>query len=207
MYHILSQYFKLIMVWGILFAIVAGGVSLLFPKQYSAESQVLIISRDRSGVDPYTQAKSAERIGESLAQIMKTTDFYNKVLNSSPSSTAVFDKRVWQELSERDQRKKWEKDVVGEVVTGASLLKITVYADTPEEALRFSGAVTKTLVDRGWEYVSGDVVIKPVDDALVSDFPARPNMVVNAGIGFWVGVVLSSLWVARYKKHKLFRSI
>lgn len=207
MYHILSQYFKLILVWGILFAVIAGGVSFLFPKQYSAESQVLIISRDRSGVDPYTQAKSAERIGESLAQIMKTTDFYNKVMGNATSSATFFDKSIWQALDERGQRKKWEKDVLGEVVTGASLLKITVYADTPDEALRFSGAVTKTLVDRGWEYVSGDVIIKPIDDSLVSDLPARPNMIVNAGIGFWVGVVLSSLWIARYKKHKLFRSI
>jgi capsular polysaccharide biosynthesis protein len=205
MYHLLTQYFKLIIIWGVVFAILAGGVSFLFKKQYSAESAVLLISRDRTGVDPYTQAKSAERIGESLAQIMKTTDFYTKVMNIATSSDSMFDKTSWQLLSERDQRKKWEKDVLGEIIAGQSLLKITVFADTKDEALGFSRAVTKTLVDRGWEYVSGDVVIKPVDDALVSDFPARPNIVFHSGVGFWVGFVLSSLWVVRYKKHKLFK--
>jgi hypothetical protein len=97
--------------------------------------------------------------------------------------------------------------LLGAIIAGQSLLKITVFADTKDEALGFSRAVTKTLVDRGWEYVSGDVVIKPVDDALVSDFPARPNIVFHSGVGFWVGFVLSSLWVVRYKKHKLFKAL
>ena len=207
MYHLLSQYFKLIIVWGIIFAIIAGGISFFLPRQYSAESRVLLISHDRSGVDPYTQAKSAERIGENLAQIMKTTDFYSKVMSKATSTLKTFDKQQWQALSDREQRKKWQKDVVAETVPGASILKITVYTDSKEEALLFSQAVTKTVVDNSWEYVSGDVIIKPIDNSLVSDLPARPNSVVHTGVGFWVGVVLSSLWIARYKKHKLFKTI
>jgi hypothetical protein len=82
MAHLFSYYFRNILIWGILMMIVFTGVSLLFPRQYSAESKVLLISRDRSGVDPYTQAKSAERIGADLAQVMPTVDFYSKGLES-----------------------------------------------------------------------------------------------------------------------------
>ena len=77
---------KLILTWAIIFGVLSGVVSLVFPKQYSADSQVLIISRDRTGVDPYTQAKSAERIGQNLVQIMKTADFYSKVFELNGAS-------------------------------------------------------------------------------------------------------------------------
>ena len=203
MLYAFQEHFKLIILWGIIMALLFGGISLLFPKQYSAETRVLIISRDRSGVDPYTQAKSSERIGENISQLMKTTDFYNKVMSSS---TINFDTTLWQNLDERKRREKWEKDVVGAMIYGGSLLQITVYADTKEQAEAFSEVVTKKVVDHGWEYVGGDVFFKQVDNPLVSRLPARPNLIVNSGIGFWVGLVLSGLWIVRYKKHAPFRA-
>lgn len=177
--------------------VVFTGVSLLFPRQYSAVSQVLIISRDRSGVDPYTQAKSAERIGQDLGLIMPTVDFYNKVL----ASDTVFNRSVWQKLSERDRRKKWARDISGQVQSGSSLFTIKVYADSQQDAVTLSDAVTKTFIDNSTDYAGGNIVVRQLDTALVSTLPSRPNFIVNAGVGFWVGVVISGLWVMRYKKH------
>src|SRR5689334_9520610 len=119
MFHLLEKHAKLIFTWGLVFAILSVAVSLLFPKQYLASSQVLIISRDRTGVDPYTQARSAERIGVNLAQVMNTTDFYNKVFSSNGLS---FDREVWKNLTDRQQRKKWAKDVQAAMVYGGSLM-------------------------------------------------------------------------------------
>ncbi len=198
------QHFKLLLVWGIIMSLLFGGVSLLFPKQYSAKTSILIISRDRTGIDPYTQAKSAERIGETLSRLMKTTDFFDKVISSS--STTKYEKAIWSQLSEKDLRTKWEKDVIGSMVSGGSLLEITVYADTTEQALHFSKVVTETLIEHGWEYVGGDVAFKQVDAPLVSTLPARPNLIVNTAVGFWVGLVLSGLWISRYKKHSTFKA-
>lgn len=199
--HVLLKNSRLIFIWGMIFALLAGGVSLLFPKQYSAESQVLVISRDRSGVDPYTQVKSAERIGENMAQVMGTTDFYGKVMELT---SVPFNKEYWQGLADRDQRKQWKKDVQASVVYGTGLLNITVYGNTSDEAKNFSDAVTQTLVARGWEYIGGDVALKTVNNPLVSRWPARPNIILNVGIGFAAGVLLAALWVVRYKKHIVF---
>jgi capsular polysaccharide biosynthesis protein len=200
MTHLFSYYFRTILIWGILMMLLFTGVSLLFPRQYSAESTVLLISRDRSGVDPYTQAKSAERIGQDLAQIMPRADFYNKVI----TSTAEFNRAVWQKLPERDRRKKWAKDVTGSVVYGTSLFTIKVYSTTQQDAVALSDAVTQTFMEQSSDYAGGNVVVRELDSGLVSTLPARPNFIINAGIGFWVGVVVSGLWVLRYKKHKGF---
>jgi capsular polysaccharide biosynthesis protein len=66
--------------------------------------------------------------------------------------------------------------------------------------------VTETLIEHGWEYVGGDVAFKQVDAPLVSTLPARPNLIVNTAVGFWVGLVLSGLWISRYKKHSTFKA-
>ncbi len=201
MFHVLEKHAKLIFVWGLVFAILSAAVSLFFPWQYMATSQALIISRDKTGVDPYTQARSAGLIGASLAQVMNTTDFFNKVMNSTGFT---FDRAPWQNLSDRDQRKKWAKDVQATMIYGGSMMKITTYSYSQEEAVNLSNVITQTLAAQGWEYLGGDVAIKVVSDPLASRWIARPNFLVNAGVGFLIGILISSLWVLRYKQHRLF---
>lgn len=197
MFAMLFRHIKLILVWGVFIALLSAGVSILFPWQYSAESQVLIISRDRSGVDPYTQSKAAERIGENLAQVMQTDDFRNKVMNSPSAS---FDKTRWTDLTDRKQIKKWQKDVVGQMLYGTSLMKVTVYS-TKNDVLALASAITETLTAHGWEYVGGDVAIKTVNQPIVSQWIAKPNILLNGLLGFLAGVILSSAWVVKYKRH------
>lgn len=206
MFHLLAKHSKLIILWGVLLGVVAGGASLLFPKQYSAESKVLVISRDRAGVDPYTQAKSAERIGESLAAVMQETDFYTKVMESN----LPFNRARWQKFApdqEYKRRKQWERDVQPEVIYNTSLLNIKVYSDTRDDAKNFATAVANTITSRAYEYVGGDVQLKEVSSPLVSRWSARPNSAVNGAVGFVVGILLASMWVARYKKHHVFGGI
>lgn len=199
-FHALSKYSKIIFLWGILFVVVTGVVSMVWPKQYSATSQVLIISRDRTGIDPYTQAKSAERIGDNLAQVMKTTDFYQKVFES----TAInFDRTRWQNLDDRHQRKQWQKDVKASMVYNSGLMNVTVYSPTANDTIALSQAVLDTVVTRGWEYVGGDVTLKVVSTPLASRFPTRPNILLNVLLSFILGVLVSGLWVVRYR-HPMF---
>ena len=201
MFHILAKHARLIFAWGLIFAVLSGAVSFLFPKQYMASSQVLIISRDKTGVDPYTQSKAAESIGSNLAQVMKTTDFYNKVMSSNISP---FDREPWKNLTDRQQRKKWAKDVQAGMIYGSCLMSIKVYRYSQTEAINLSSAITQTLAAQGWEYLGGDVAIKTVSNPLASAWFARPNILINFAVGLFIGCLISSLWVLRYKQHHLF---
>jgi len=203
MISLLLKYWKTILSCGLLLAVLGLGISLLFPKQYSAESQLLIITQDRYGVDPYTQAKAAERIGENLTQIMATADFYNKVMSSGQN----FNRDVWNNMkNERERRKQWQKNVQASVVYGTSLMRVAAYAASAEEATALNNAVAKTITNSGWEYAGGDVMIKIVSDPLASRWYARPNFFMNGLLGLLVGVFLSALWVIRYKTHHVFGS-
>ena len=201
MMRIIQKNLKLIISWGLVFSLISAIICLVLPWQYGAGTQVLFISSDRSGVDPYTQSKSAERIGENIAQVMKTTDFYQKVIKNT---TYTFDRDVWNNLSERAQRKKWNKDVVASMAYGTSLMNLTVYSKDKKEAINLGNAVAGALSSYGWEYVGGNVTIKTVSTPLASMIPARPNFFLNIIVGFVIGVLLAGMWVIRYKKHILF---
>lgn len=174
--------------------VVGLGLVLLFlvlsfirvmPLEYRADAQVLIISQSRYGVDPYTAAKSAERVGENLIQVMKTDDFYQKVRAYGTSLDATnLDK-----LSERQRRVKWQKTVSASVVYGTGMLNISAYNKNADQAKAWAQAAAEALSGKGWEYVGGDVVIKLVNTPVVSRFPVRPNLVVIAILGFLVGVL------------------
>lgn len=201
MFNILKKHSTLIIVWGLIFATLSIFASLFFPRQYSATSQVLIISRDKAGVDPYTQARSAEKVGANLTELINTTDFFNKVMTNT---SYPFNREPWQNLTDRQQRKRWNKNVQANMLYGVSLMNIKVYSDSKADTLALSEAITQTMVTQGWEYLGGDVAIKSVTNPLVSRWPTRPNILANAGIGFLVGLLISSLWILRYRKHSLF---
>ena len=198
-FKVLVSRYRLIIFSGL---VVAFGLVLVFlvlsfirvvPLEYRADAQVLIISQSRFGVDPYTAAKSAERVGENLIQVMKTDDFYQKVKANSSALDAGF----LEKLSERQRRAKWQKTVVGSVVYGTGMLNITAYNKNSVQAKAWAKSAAEALSSKGWEYVGGDVVIKLVNTPIVSRFPVRPNLAAIAILGFVVGVLGVSLLVLK----------
>ncbi len=185
---------KLILAAGLVLAIVSLLISLVLPAEYRADAQVLIISKSRYGVDPYTVVKSAERVGENIAQVMSTDDFFEKVM-SQPGY--VIDKSKFEDISERKKRKAWQKTISTSVVYGTGVLNVSTYSTSKNQARQLAGAAVDTLAAKGWEYVGGDVTIKVVNNPVVTNWPVRPNALVNTVLGFIIGVVLMGFSVAR----------
>jgi len=185
---------KMLLGLGIILAVLSGALSLLFPLEYRADASVLIVSKSRYGVDPYTVVKSAERVGENLAQVMRTDDFYKKV---KAQEGYTIDWQTFDALSERKKRKKWQKNMQGSVVFGTGVLNISAYSTDPKQALDIAGASAATLVSKGWQYVGGDVTLQVVNSPVVSEWPVRPNIIMNALLGFLVGGLLGAFVVSR----------
>ena len=192
--NILVRRHRLLLTVGLVFAGASLLITLLFPLQYRADAQVLIISRTRTGVDPYTVVKSAERVGENIAAVMKTDDFFAKVKDQKGYT---IDWRPFTNLPERDKRKRWQKTVQASVVYGTGVLNVGAYDENAETARSLAGAVVDTLAARGWEYVGGDVTIKVVNAPVSTRWPVRPNLIVNVMAGLVAGMLLTSVIVMR----------
>ena len=185
---------KMIFVVGLLVSAIAVIATFLFPLQYKADAQILIISKSRYGVDPYTIVKSAERVGENIAQVMQTSDFYNKVKAQEGYNVEW---SYFEKFNERKKRKVWQKSLSGSVVFGTGVLNVTAYHIDPRQALEIAGASANTLVSKGWQYVGGDVTMSVVNQPVVTRLPVRPNLLVNAIVGFLIGLLMMGFAVVR----------
>lgn len=191
-WQILKKHWRLIFSAGLAVAVVAVLASLIFPLEYRADAQVLVISKSRYGVDPYTAAKSAERIGENLSQIVKTNDFFNKVMAHGGYN---LDKSRFENIAERIKRSRWQKAVDVSVVYGTGVLNVSAYSADKNQAVQLAGAISNALVSYGWEYVGGDAEMKIVNEPIVTRFPARPNLPLNAMLGFCLGIIAMSVGI------------
>lgn len=197
--HLLFRRSGSLLAGGLFVALIAGGITLLFPLSYRADTQLLIIPQTRSGVDPYTVVKSAERIGANIAQVVATNDFFTKV-HAQPGHRIDWSR--FENVTERVKRKRWQKTVDASVVYGTGLLTVSAYSVVPDQAIQLADAAGSALVANGSEYVGGDVIIKIVNGPVATSFPVRPNLIVNVVAGFVVGVVLTGLLIAR-KRHSV----
>lgn len=186
-----SRFIVAVTVACMLIAVIA---TFLAPRQYRADSQVLVIAKSSYGVDPYTVVKSAERVAEGLVFIMQTSDFYTKV-KQEPG--AQIDWEYFDKLPERKKRERWQKDVVGSVVFGTGVLNVSAYHTDPKQAEELVRAVTRTLSSRGAQYVGADVGITVVNEAVSTRWPARPNVFVNAFAAAVLGFIISSIIAIR----------
>lgn len=192
--HTLKRRWKLLLIAGLAVSAFSLIATLFFPLEYRADAQVLIISKSRYGIDPYTVVKSAERVGENVKEIMTTNDFYDKVINHAGFG---LDTSQFDALTERKKRKLWKKTIQSSVVYGTGVLNISAYHEDPEQAFAYADAAADTLAAKGWEYVGGDVTIKVVNRPVVTRFPARPNLPINLVAGFIVGMFGMGVLVLR----------
>ncbi len=189
---------------GLFTALLAVLLSFVSPVQYRADAQVYILSKSRYGIDPYTVAKSAERIGENLAQVIKTSDFSDKVLMNQ---NFQLDRSYFENAgSEREKRKRWEKSVDASVVFGTGVLNVSAYHRNAKQAVAYNSALVETLVTKGSEYVGEDVEMKVVNQPVATNLPVRPNFLMNAIVGFAVGVCMMAFLIVR-RNLKLRRSL
>lgn len=172
--------------------ILGVALAFLFPLEHSATSRLLIIPSATLGVDPYTAIKSAERISENLAQIVGTSSFFEQVLRTR--NQFQLDTSRFENITERQRRKEWEKMVSPQPLSGTSLFAVTVYHTDREQASRWSEAIDSVLASRGFEYTGKDTQIKIVDTPVVSRFVSRPNFPVFGFLGLALGAFLGAIW-------------
>lgn len=179
-----------------------GVLSLLLPKQYSAESQIYLMADSHGGATAVS-VQSIKYLSKSLKYLITTPDFAKKVIDSQDVS---FERERWSGLDERARRRLWKKDVRPRLIGGTGLIRLKVYSIDKADALAFSRSITQNLLQKGFEYLSDGVAVKVVSEPLVSRWPTRPYYCANMVLGFFIGIFLSILWIIRKhsKRHFFF---
>jgi capsular polysaccharide biosynthesis protein len=171
--------------------VVGAALTLLMPFEYGANVKFLVIQKAVAGYDAYSAAKSAEKIGQNLAQVIYSNSFFNKVMNAG---FGVDDK--YFNSDENKKREQWQKMVNAELVGSTSVLSITVYHKDRDQALKLSQAMAYVLSTQSAEYVGiGDIDLKMIESPLASKYIEKPNFIVNGLVSILVGLLIGIGWV------------
>lgn len=171
--------------------LVAIGIALFSTPEYSSTIQIFVKQR-YTLTDSYTATKSAESVSSNLAEVIRTSVFFDEVV---ANSTINFDELL--SMNEMERRKAWKKKVETEVIVNTSQLRITAYDVDPTTANAIAQTVAQVLITQGSEWHSSPdtIQLKIVDTALSSRYPVRPNILLNALAAAVIGGALGFLTV------------
>ncbi len=182
--------------WSTILLFAVGGLvlavllSLVRPLEYSSTTRILI-TQELGVVDAYTASRSAERIADDLSNIVYTSTFFDKVMNSGFAiDTSYFPDDPTK------KRHTWEEAISASVARSSGLLAVKAYHPDVQQAEEIATAVAFVLTTQGWTYTSGgNITVQVVDDPLNSRYPVRPNIPVNAISGLFLGTLGGAAYV------------
>ena len=184
---IVKKHWGAIVIVSLFGAVSALWLSLQQSPLYASNTRVLITQKSVSSTDAYTMLRAAERMGQSLASVMTTASFLDKVLQSGYSVRNVFPQ------DEALRRDIWEGMLEVSVIPDTSILDINVLHTDREQAERIVTAVSSVLIVHGKEYLGIDNLnIQVVDAPLTSVTPVKPHVPVNVAMGLLIGFILST---------------
>lgn len=195
--HILIRRSRFLVIGGLLCALLSVAVSFLFPLEYRADAQILILPRAQYGVDPSNADKSAERVAENLSSVVTTDEFRALVVSTLPAELQP----SFTKATPKKTRKFWNKTVQASPVFGTNFLTVSAYNTNREVATQIVSVVSQTLLERGQEYTSSPIMPRIINNPIVSEYPTRPNLGVNALLGFLVGVIVGVLFITKREYH------
>lgn len=190
--------------WRTIFLITGGAValalilSLVQPFQHSAKTRILVIPSS-SGLDAYSALKSAEAIGENIAQVVYTTSFFDKVIQDNQDI-----QNIWS-ADETKKRKQWQEMIKTEVLYGTGMVDITVYHKDKNQAALLASTIADVLSKEGRNYFGmPGLQIIMVSSPLLSKYPVKPNLLLNIFMGLLLGL-LGSITFAILTRHPAMR--
>jgi capsular polysaccharide biosynthesis protein len=178
-----------LLVCAVMGAVVAIGISLVLPKQYSSTMRLLVTQANVAGLDPYTALKSTEQIAGNVRELVYSSLVANKVLSDTQGIDASYFSQ-----NENDRRKEWQKTVEVAVVPGTGILTATVYHPDREQAQRLVQGVAKAIIDQAPNF-GYNAQAKIIDTPLPSRWFVRPDIVMNAIYGAAFGLILAVIWL------------
>ncbi len=167
-------------------------VTFVQPLKYSASSKILLTQDSVVGADAYSISKSNQFLTNTLSQVVYSNSFFEQVLASG------FNIDINQfSLNQNRKMKQWNKMVSARPISDTGMIVINVYHQDKYQADQVNQAITFVLKTKHSLYhgLANKVSIKIIDKSTLSDWPVKPNVLVNILIGLFMGVVFSFMFV------------
>lgn len=183
----------------ILFLVLTALFTAVQPMKYGSSEKMLVVQNFPSGGDAYSFSKSNEYLSNLLAEVVTSNSFFDKVMDSGfKIDKTYFDGTTKQKM------KKWSKTVEAKAVNDSGIIEITTYHTDRSQAEQLALAVAYTMKTSHQYYHGGgnDVIIKIIDEPITSNWPVKPNAILNLSLALVFGLVFSLCYIYLFPDEK-----
>lgn len=178
----------------------AAVITVVQPLKYGSDMKLLVVQEYSNLLDPYSASKSTRYLSDILSQVVYSTGFYNEVMNSG----FAIDQDYFSD-KESKRKKQWETTISARASGDTGIINITAYHTDKVQAEQIARAVAYTLrTKHGMYHGAGDKVsIRVLENAITSNWPVKPNAVVNLTLALVLGILLGASFVYFYPEYEI----
>ncbi len=161
------------------------------PLKYTSKSK-LLVAQNTMGADPYAVSRSNEYLGNLFSQVAYSSSFFNLVVNSQFN----IDKNYFNGDSSK-QMKRWKNTISAKSLGDTGIISISVYHPNPAQARQITLAINDVLINKNFNYQGlGNLVkVNVIDQPIVSNYPNKPNAILNTLLALLGGFIFSALYI------------
>jgi capsular polysaccharide biosynthesis protein len=174
-----------------IFLILVMIVTFLRPLEYRATTKILVTQSYGPASDAYSVSKSNQFISNVLAQIIYSDLFFDDVLKSGYN----IDQNYFSG-DDGKRKKQWQNMVKVIVLNDAGVIIAHTYHVDKYQANQINQAIAYTIKTKHSQYhgFGSKLSVKIIDKTIVSRFPVKPNVILNAVFGIIIGIVLGIVY-------------
>lgn len=172
----------------VVFLIIVALFTFLQPLRYSATSRLLVVQNYGPNTDAYNVSRSNQFLSNLLAQVVYSDSFYEQVMASGYNiNQNIFSK----ETNKRKQE--WQNMVYTRAIADTGMISLKVYHQDKIVANKINQAIAYTLMTKNSQYhgLGDNVKVKVIDSSTLSDWPVKPNIILNLLLGLLAGLAVS----------------
>lgn len=177
--------FNVVVIITLVFTLIGLGITLLLPKQYKAEAQLVVLQKANPNIDSYTSQRSIDSNVNLLIDLVYTDVFFNSVVTENIDIKNLFPENL------EDRRTLFARNIVTRS-RGTGFIEVDTYDKSSELALNMNKVVVNKLIEQAKVLVGETATIQVVNQSALYEGVGRPNILINllgsAILGFVVGV-------------------
>lgn len=180
--------------------LLAIAITLTQPLRYSVTTKLLVVQNYGANADAYAIARSNQYLSNVLSQVVYSDAFYDSVMNSGFNvSASNFP------TNDVERRKFWLDMIDSKSIGDTGMIEVITYHQDKRFADQVNRSIAYILQTKNNEYHGlGDKVrVKVIDNSIASVWPVKPNLLVNAFFGLFLGLILSACYIRLWPDHEI----
>ncbi|NQU77454.1 hypothetical protein HQ544_02035 [Candidatus Falkowbacteria bacterium] len=106
---------------------------------------------------------------------------------------------------EQKRKKQWHKTIAAKAINDTGIIVINTYHKDRIQAEKIAKAINYTLKTKHDKYHGGGdkVTIRIIDEPITTNYPVKPNLIVNLVLAIISGIILGAIFVYLFPNYRI----